>query len=190
MDKHSWYLFVDLVVLYHASIISNRNRLYLFVFVWISKSCPTLHIHTHMIPHTALPAAAWWHHSAHWVRQNGHWVRLRQEESREWEPMPGGRKGREERERVEMGGMHHLEYSNRSYLMFVYLAIDSLYSSISLSISPSSFYTPPQHALTHTSFQWLSVHPLWSSLLPLTPLLPLSLAFQHKTPDIMWQVSA
>lgn len=95
-----------------------------------------------------------------------------------------------ERERVEMGGMHHLEYSNRSYLMFVYLAIDSLYSSISLSISPSSFYTPSQHALTHTSFQWLSVHPLWSSLLPLTPLLPLSLAFQHKTPDIMWQVSA
>lgn len=68
-------------------------------------------------------------------------------------------------ERVEMGGMPHLEYRDRSYLMFVYLDIDSLCSSISPSIP---HFTPlPTHTLVHTLFQWLSGHPMWSSQCPL-----------------------
>lgn len=46
MDKHSW-LWIWLFYIMHQLIIQID---YLFVFVWISKSCPTLHIHTHMIP--------------------------------------------------------------------------------------------------------------------------------------------
>lgn len=50
---------------------------------------------------------------------------------------------REKGERGEMGEMHHLDYSGGSNLIFVYLDIYSLYSSI----SPS-----PPHPKTHTHF--------------------------------------
>lgn len=126
---------VDLVVLYHGSI-SNAIRLYLFVFVWISRSCPTLHINTHMIPQLCQ-----WRHGDTTVltgsdKMDTEWGWGKRRAENESRCLEGGR-GERERERVEMGGMHPLEHSNRSYLMFVYLDIDSLYSSISPSISPS-----------------------------------------------------
>lgn len=147
MIKYSWYLFVDLLVLHHASV-SNTNRLDFFVFVWISKSCPTLRINTHMIPHTALPAAARWHHSAHWVRQNGHWVRLRQEESREWEPMPGGRKGREREWKWE-GCIIWNTVTAPTSCLFTWLLILSPLPFLHQSLHPPFTPSPNTHSHTH-----------------------------------------
>lgn len=56
--------------------------------------------------------------------------------------------GERARERVEMGGMHHLKYSHRSYLMFVYLDIDSLLFCFSINLSILS-HTPPTRTHTH-----------------------------------------
>lgn len=72
--------------------------------------------------------------------------------------------------------------------IFIFCTLPFLHQSIHLS-----FYLTPLHTYTHSYS-----HTLHSTdgldipcdHLPLTPLPPLSLAFQHKTPDIMWQVSA
>lgn len=139
---------VDLVVLYHASI-NNTNRL--FICVCLDQQVLSYLAHTHTYDTSALPAAAWWHRSAHWVRQNGHWVRLRQEESREWEPMPGGRKGRErEREWKWEGCTIWNTVTAPTSCLFTWIL--TLYSSVSPSISPSFHTHPNTHSHTlHSS---------------------------------------
>lgn len=90
--------------------------------------------------------------------------------------------------REEVGEMHRLHHGHGSRDTFVHLDIYSLHSPIFPSVHPSIPDFLPTH--THTLFTPAMV---WTSqviISPLTPSLPLCLAFQHKTPDIMWQVSA
>lgn len=103
-----------------------------------------------MIPHAALPVAAWWYHSAHWVRINGHWVRLRQEESREWEPMPGGRTDGER----EGGNGGDASFALQWWLLPHVCLLGYLFSALfCFSINPSihlfTWFPPPQHTHTH-----------------------------------------